>query len=481
MFFGRKAELAALNIRISQITESGKGQFLIVRGRRQVGKSALFTRLVEQCQLPHVYFTAAKNSPLSAQLLFLTQDVRSATPALAESEALFSSPVSSWAEALSRIAICIKNSGSPSIVILDEFPWATEVDPSLDGVLQVIWDRELQHLPVLLVLVGSDASIMDRLSDHDKPLFGRTSEMQIEPLTVRDCALALPAKTSKKKPQAITGFDGYLITGGYPRLVKELANSSDPYAYVLSQLEDESNLLCTFAQRILSAEFDDSSIAAQLLHRIGSHQLGETKFGEMVGMLQTESEATISRAIRQLVEVRQVVARDVPFGAPLTTRSARYRIVDAYLRFWLRFIGPQIPNISRGRNDLARNQFERDWSTWRGLAIEPLVRESVFRIAPSLGLESVTSVGGWWTRNNSVEVDIAGGNKTEVLVAGLIKWRTTKPVSVAEVAELANAVNQIPHARNAKLLVVSLTGIAPTAASTIVLNAHDLLEAWTPR
>jgi uncharacterized protein len=478
MFHGRRTELAALQTRIDQVRVSGRGQLLVVRGRRQVGKSALFTRFVEQAELPYLYFTAAKNSPVGAQLQSFASDAATASVRLAQSEALFGSPPNSWAEAFARVGIAAKAANTPLIVVLDEFPWATQSDPTLDGVLQVAWDRELQHLPILLVLIGSDVSIMDRLSDHNRPLFGRTAEVRINPLNPNDVSQSM-ASSIRPDQKAFKTFDGYLVTGGYPRLVSELSNSRDPYAFVLSQLSDESSLLCTFAQRILSAEFDDSSIVAQLLSGIGAHQLGEIKFGEMIGSLHTQSEATINRALHQLVDTKQVVSRDIPFGAPTNSRAARYRITDPYLRFWLRFIGPQIPNISRGRTDIATDHFARDWSTWRGTAIEPIVRESVFRLAPELGLESVSSVGGWWTRNNSIEVDIAGGNRQTVSVVGSIKWRTNKPISGAEVAHLKQDALSIPNSQNAQVLIASPSGVGPAANVDITLNAQDLLNAWT--
>ncbi len=52
----------------------------------------------------------------------------------------------------------------------------------------------------------------------------------------------------------------------------------------------------------------------------------------------------------------------------------RYRVADSYLRFWLRFIGPSLPDIARGRPDLAlsgyvtggRNTAAGPSSRWSG-------------------------------------------------------------------------------------------------------------------
>lgn len=81
----------------------------------------------------------------------------------------------SWREWLSDIALAAAD--GPVVVVLDEFPWITAGDSAgLEGVLQAIWDRTLEKLPVLMVLIGSDLAMMERLAQHDRPLFGRVRE-----------------------------------------------------------------------------------------------------------------------------------------------------------------------------------------------------------------------------------------------------------------------------------------------------------------
>ncbi|MEU6081497.1 hypothetical protein [Streptomyces sp. NPDC047108] len=61
------------------------------------------------------------------------------------------------------------------------------------------------------------------------------------------------------------------------------------------------------------------------------------------------------------------------------TKNKRYRIADPYLRFWLAFLVRAIPLVERGRGDVALERFERSWTTWRGRAVEPVVRASLLR------------------------------------------------------------------------------------------------------
>jgi uncharacterized protein len=95
------------------------------------------------------------------------------------------------------------------------------------------------------------------------------------------------------------------------------------------------------------------------------------------------AETAVTRAMKVLADVKQIVAVDFP-GGRLDSRLKRYRVADSYLRFWFRFVEPQLRNIEIGRPDLAVTAFRRSWPSWRGRAIEPIAREAVLRLAPGM-------------------------------------------------------------------------------------------------
>jgi hypothetical protein len=67
-----------------------------------------------------------------------------------------------WNQGLRSLAIAIPED-TPCIAVIDEVPWLVEQDPEFEGALQAVWDRHLSAKPVLLVLVGSDISVMEAL------------------------------------------------------------------------------------------------------------------------------------------------------------------------------------------------------------------------------------------------------------------------------------------------------------------------------
>jgi AAA+ ATPase superfamily predicted ATPase len=474
-FYGRSNLLATLRRHLHEIEQTGQGRMLTVRGRRQTGKSRLLTELVETSGLPYLYFTGVKDASPRAQLQHLVAAVHESSGPLPEADLLFAATPSNWGDALSRIAAACAS--RPSIVVLDEFPWAWETDHSLDGLLQNVWDKRLEASPVLLVVVGSDITMMERLSSHERPLYGRAKEVVVRPFDPGECASVLQPGLS-----ATEVFDAYLVTGGYPRLITEFARVGDVHGFVRDQLDDENSDLVVVGQRSLDAEFPEGADARRVLSAIGAHEVGHATFSNVVGRLGDGGaiQTATTRAIRLLAEVKRVLAVDRPVGSKENTKLRRYRIDDPYLRFWFRFVEDQISHISRGRSDLATGAFERDWPTWRGKAIEPVVHDAVFRLAGGLpGMADVAQVGSWWNRTNTHEFDVvAADRRGDIVLVGSVKWREHKHISVGDVTALAVARNVIPAAGAAMLLGVAPRGAAAGTQLDITLTAADLLEAW---
>lgn len=132
-FVGRTRELAALRKRLDQVTATGQGTALTLRGRRQIGKSRLVQEFCEQAGVPYLFSTATKGmSPVEAVTQFLADLAESS---LSSDPDTIPAPASAtWSDALRILAAALPP--SPSVVVLDEVPWLAEQDPTFDGVLQ---------------------------------------------------------------------------------------------------------------------------------------------------------------------------------------------------------------------------------------------------------------------------------------------------------------------------------------------------------
>ena len=259
----------------------------------------------------------------------------------------------------------------------------TKTDPTLEGVLQATWDRTLEKLPILIVLIGSDVSMMEELATYGRPLFGRVTQIIVNPLNLGEVGQALPDRSSAQV------IDSYLIAGGFPRLVTALAESGlSAEDYAKACLSDPFSPLVSTGRLVLEAEFPDAPAASHILSNIGADDSGHPRFSELLPASSDpaevkSSQTALTRALALLSGPKSLVDKEIPAWVSDSSRLRRYRVSDPYLRFWFRYVAKYVDLIFRGRSDIPIDHFTRDWSSWRGGSVEPVVRESILRLAPT--------------------------------------------------------------------------------------------------
>lgn len=465
---GRRAELAALEAEFRKVRRTGRGGFVLVRGRRQVGKSRLVEQFLTRSERPHVFFSATKGRRPGVELsVFAEQVAVSSLPAAGLVSAGARFPT--WDAALAVVAgVAVR--AKPSVVVIDELPYLVERDTSVEGALATAWDRHLRDAPVLLIVIGSDLAMMSALTDHDRPLYGRpTKALRVPPLT--------PAEVAEMSGLApAPALDAYLVVGGFPLLASTWGRSTDLRSFLAREAMDPTSPLFVVGERMVGAEFPPDAQARAVLTAIGSGERGFTAIGAVSGV----PRQSLDRTLTMLVD-KGVAAKNRPLSTS-GGREARYSIVDPYLRFWLRFLEPGMPEAERGRGDLVVERILAGWSGYRGRAVEHLVREAVERLLPDPRLGRARHVGSFWTRTGDVEVDLVGaarpGRPPRLDFVGSIKWRERAPFTSADVAALVEHGMRVPGADGHTLLVgVSRSGFR-TGKLDLALGPAELLEAW---
>ncbi len=476
-FFGRGRELGVLDDLLRLVAESSRGRLVGVRGRRQVGKSRLAEHFAARSGVPYGVIAGMKGTPVDIQMRRAVQTLRSSTRPLPGIDAVTAATPAGWEDLLSRLRLVVRD--SPAILVFDEFPWAWETSTWLDGVLQSLWDGDFARHPVLLLLIGSDEAMMDRLFEHDRPLFGRLDDqLVVRPFDPYETSLALGTGAD-----AFDVFDARLVTGGFPELIAHAKRFDSVTAMVENSLSRPHTLLADLAQLNLAGELSESASARLVLDAIGADEAGVVNFSAIAATLGggKAAETSVTRAMKVLADVKQIVSVDFP-GGRRDSRLKRYRVADSYLRFWFRFAEPQLRNIEIGRPDLAVAAFRQAWASWRGKAIEPLVREAVLRLAgsdPAGALAGIESVNAWWERTGTHEFDLVGAGLDGLpLAVGSVKWREAAPFGERDLAKLGVARSVVPHAERARLVAVAPRGVAPGVDVDLVLDAADLLRAW---
>lgn len=469
-FVGRQNELDLLKRELG-LVEPGRARFVWIRGRRRVGKSRLVEEFLRRTGIRHVFFQAPRREPEAARGRFVAALAESDLPARGMAAAGVSFP--SWPELL-NFATRDAEDGGPVAIVIDELPYLVEKDGGFPADLQHAWDRYLKNRPVLLVAIGSDVRMMRTLTEYPAELHGRpTREIQVPPLRLHEVAEVTNAGAAEV-------FDRYAVTGGFPQLVEEWRGAASLHRFLAEALTDSGTQFVTNGLRILTAELDPRSYASDVLRAIGAGERTNAKIAKASGVY---NEATLSTALKLLVG-KGIVDERLPLAAPPGRKNKRYVVADPYLRFWLRFIDPGLDEIDRGRSDLLIARIERDWPVYRGIAVEPLVRDALERllIEPDMAarLGDARVVGGYWTRSNDVEVDLVGAVDTQpesIPFVGSIKWRQRSGFDQRDLKRLTTHREKVPGAVGAKLVAVSRNGFNHgTESIDLGLTPEDLLR-----
>ncbi|MBF6219221.1 ATP-binding protein [Nocardia abscessus] len=474
-FTGRATDLDLLDRQLNSVIEgtgTTRGRAVIVTGRRRVGKSRLVQEFCDRSKRAYVVFQATRGrNPVAEREEFTTTIAQSP---LGDAELVSGLRPGDWNQALRSLAIALPQD-APCIAVIDEVPWLVEQDPEFEGALQTVWDRHLSAKPVLLVLVGSDISVMEALGSRDRPFFGRATKMTVEPLHLADV-------------QAMTGLgaaasiDAQLITGGFPEIVRSWRPGMSRTDFLRDAAANPLAPLLVAGELSLLGEFPEGMRSRAVLEAIGSGERTFSTIAAQAGGVNALPAGTLHPLLNML-QAKRIVVGDLPLSTKPDTKNKRYRIADSYLRFWLAFLQRGIPLIERGRGDIALARIERSWTTWRGRAIEPLIRESLLRLLPDDRWPETETVGGWWNRQNNPEIDLIGADREPVAktihFVGSIKWLEDRPFDRHDYDTLARSLPAVPGTdHDTALVAVTRSGIAGNLPLAGHWGPEDLVRAW---
>lgn len=204
MFVNRAAELGWLEAR----WRARDAQFLIVYGKRRVGKTAL---LKETLQGKSAVYFLADRRPEREQL----REVAARLGGHFTDPFIGRKGLDTWLEAFEYLATHLRPTAAKTnkrlLLILDEYPYLVENNPATSSLFQKGWDETLQRLPLTLVLCGSSMAMMESETlAHRSPLYGRrTGDLLVRPLDFVGVRQFLP----KRRPFA-QALEIYAVLGG---------------------------------------------------------------------------------------------------------------------------------------------------------------------------------------------------------------------------------------------------------------------------
>lgn len=423
MLIDRERELDELNALLTKPS----ARLLAVSGRRRLGKTTLLTHWARTSGHPYLYWVAS-HFPSAVLLGQFSRQVWQLSNPDKPMPGSFS--YDSWSEAFEALAVACRGERK-HIVILDEFPYAVSAEPGLPSALQNAWDHHLKFSPICLVLCGSHVGMMERLLGADAPLYGRmVGPLRIRPLPFKAVSHFLPAYSAEQRVAV------YAILGGVPAYLEEFSNDLSLLENLREHLFREAGLFRTDPEYLIGEQVRDLKNYQAVLSAIAD---GARQPADIALQANMPHRSSADMYLAQLVEM-DYVRRELPVTLdPLKrpmSRQGRYIIADNYLRFYFRFVRPNLSYLAQQLHDLVEQRLAEQLRAFVGMTtFEELCREWLVGQARAGRLPfPVEEVGSHW--GGGVQVDVVAVNRrARAIWLGEAKWQV-EAVGRAVVREL---------------------------------------------
>jgi len=330
-------------------------QFLVVYGRRRVGKTVL---LMEFCKDKPCIFYTTKEASEKDVLENFSQSIFS----FYGFEGLAS--FNSWEQAFLFLSERAKSKST--VLVLDEFPYMVNSSKSLPSVLQNLIDRQLGNSQLFLIICGLSMSFIEKeVLSYKSPLYGRRSgQLEVQPFDFFEARKFFPNYSFEDQLAA------YGILGGIPQYLKTFNDRESIYENIRSQILNKTSFLYEEPIFLLRQELREPSTYNSIIEAIAT---GSTKLNQISTKVGIENDKC-AKYLASLIELR-IVKKIYPVTKKENRRNSLYKLNDNFFRFWYRFVFPNRSLIEMEKVEkVVEEKIKPYFSTYMGYTFEQVCK-----------------------------------------------------------------------------------------------------------
>ena len=409
-FIGRKEELGKLEAEYQR-----DGSFVVVYGRRRVGKTTLIKEFIKN---KTAFYYLATEELETQSMKRLAGVIGRATNNSLLNKAVFND----WLDLFQLVADYKPN--EKKVLVIDEFPYLVKTNPAFPSILQNAWDELLKDNNVMLILSGSLIGMMLKHTlSYDSPLYGRrTAQMRLSSLPFNDVYMASGLTFERAVEQ-------YAITGGVPKYLEFFEDGRELVDQIKDVVLNKSGFLYEEPFFLLRSE---SLSAVNYFSIIKTIADGNHKLGKIASALNQDT-SSITPYLSTLTELGFIEKR-----IPVTeknlekTRKGLYFISDNFIRFWFHYVYPYKGELELDNVQIVLDEINKDFKEkFVAFAYEDICKEIFQNLCKKGSVDFVPSrIGSYWLNdiNNDTEIDVmAIDNQNKRVFVGECKYHI-KPV-----------------------------------------------------
>lgn len=439
MFIGREKELALLE----SLYESDKFEYLVLYGRRRIGKTSLLKEFSKNH--PVIFYSAqAKNDSLNLSDFSKALQMHFS--------GTYFGVFSDWEAAINYLTSQL--SDKRTTLIIDEFPFIAEENQTIKSILQHAIDHDWKDKNLLLILCGSSVSFMENeVMGAKSPLYGRsTSNLELVGFDYLQSAAFFPEYTHVEK------IISYGILGGIPSYLETFSDKSSIEENIAKKILGMGSFLKDEPQNLLKMELREPAVYNSILEAIAT---GSSRLNDIAQKIH-EEQTKCSKYIKTLKNMK-IVDKVTPSGQKESSKKSIYRITDNFFLFWYHFVFANKSYYELLGDEDAAKEIHRNLPTYMGPVFERICSEYLEHLAKNRKLPFTPhTIGRWWETNPKTrkedDIDILALDKQhQSAIFCECKFRN-KLLGIDEYSDFFNATEIITKPENRYYFLFSKSG-----------------------
>lgn len=420
IFVGREFEVAELN----RLYSSNDSKLIVIYGRLRVGKSTLVENFIANKN--HLRFEGLENLRTAGQLSQFIDDLGSQL----NDPIIKHAKVSSWITIFDYLTRIFAEKKNKTILFLDEFQWLAAGQTKLVSLIKKYWDIHWSKQNVMLILCGSVSSFMVKKVILSKALYGRINwELCLQPLNPIESFQLLDSKRNELEILLYS-----FIFGGIPKYLREIDSRKSLDQNINKLFFTQNGIFTKEYQRIFYSQFKEHSNYEVIVRKLKDKPLS---LDQIAKQLKIASGGGVKSYLDNL-EKALFITSYVPYDKNDNSKLKKYKLTDEYLRFYLKFVEPNLKLISNNRKqNLFQQLVKSSWHSWLGYAFENFCLKNAYYLSELMGFsEYVLQWGPYFHRTDeNFQIDLIYLRSDNVITLCEIKFHD-KPISVSVVHEV---------------------------------------------
>ena len=364
---------------------SEKSEFVIVYGRRRIGKTFLVNHVFAD-RFTFTYVGARKQKP-QKQLQRFAEQLK------VYSGSTFAPTLSNWEEAFNQLRSLIESKPRQQrkVIFFDEMPWIDTPRSAFVEALEYFWNAwAAQRDDILFIACGSATSwMMNKLIRNKGGLYNRiTEQIYLRPFKLAECEQYLHAAGCQWDRYSV--MQCYMAMGGVP-FYMSLLDPTQSLAQNLDRLFFSKNApMREEFDELFLALFNHADKYISVVSALSEHREGMLR-AEIAQ--KTKLSGGALTLVLENLERCDFVESYSRFKS--SVRNKLYRISDPYTLFYFKFLSK---NNSKDEHWWSNNMNSHSVESWQGFSFETICMMHLNQIKQKLGISGIaTSASSWRT------------------------------------------------------------------------------------